>query len=86
MDDITTYSGYDSLVETIGSLLDFARAQIATSVNTVLVQTYWNIGKHIVEFEQGGALRTEYGSNLLNRLSSDLTHRYGKGFSRSNIL
>lgn len=86
MDEITTYSGYDSLVESIGTLLDSARAQIATSVNTVLVQTYWNIGKYIVEFEQGGALRAEYGSNLLNRLSSDLTHRYGKGFSRSNIL
>ena len=86
MDELTTYSGYDSLVESIGTLLDSARAQIATSVNTVLVQTYWNIGKYIVEFEQGGALRAEYGSNLLNRLSSDLTHRYGKGFSRSNIL
>ena len=86
MDEITTYSGYESLVESIGTLLDSARAQIATSVNTVLVQTYWNIGKYIVEFEQGGALRAEYGSNLLNRLSSDLTHRYGKGFSRSNIL
>ena len=86
MDEITTYSGYDSLVESFGTLLDSARAQIATSVNTVLVQTYWNIGKYIVEFEQGGALRAEYGSNLLNRLSSDLTHRYGKGFSRSNIL
>lgn len=86
MDEITTYSGYESLVESIGTLLDSARAQIATSVNTVLIQTYWNIGKYIVEFEQGGALRAEYGSNLLNRLSSDLTHRYGKGFSRSNIL
>ena len=86
MDEITTYSGYESLVESIGTLLDSARAQIATSVNTVLIQTYWNIGKYIVEFEQGGALRAEYGSNLLNRLSSDLTHRHGKGFSRSNIL
>ena len=86
MDEITTYSGYESLVESIGTLLDSARAQIATSVNTVLVQTYWNVGKYIVEFEQGGAQRAEYGSNLLNRLSSDLTHRYGKGFSRSNIL
>ena len=86
MDEITTYSGYDSLVESIGTLLDAARSQIATSVNTILVKTYWNIGKYIVEFEQDGAHRAEYGSNLLNRLSTDLTHRYGKGFSRSNIL
>lgn len=84
-DEMTTNSGYDSLVESIGSLLDSARAQIATSVNTILVQTYWNIGKYIVEFEQDGAQRAEYGSNLLNRLSKDLTHRYGKGFSRSNV-
>ena len=85
MDEMTTYSGYDSLVESIGTLLDAARSQIATSVNTILVKTYWNIGKYIVEFEQGGALRAEYGSNLLNRLSTDLTHLYGKGFSRSNV-
>ena len=86
MDDITTYSGYNSLVESIGTLLDAARAQIATSVNTVLVQTYWNIGKYIVEFEQAGAQRAEYGSNLLNRLSKDLTLRYGKGFGHSNLI
>lgn len=86
MDEMTTYSGYDSLVESIGSLLESARGQIATSVNTILVQTYWNIGKYIVEFEQDGAQRAEYGSNLLNRLSKDLTLRYGKGFGHSNLI
>ena len=86
MDEITTYSGYSELVESIGILLSSARARIASSVNTVLVQTYWNIGKYIVEFEQKGSERAEYGSNLLERLSADLTNRYGKGFSRSNIL
>ena len=86
MDEMTTYSGYDSLVDGIGSLLESARTQIATSVNTILVQTYWNIGKYIVEFEQAGAQRAEYGSNLLNRLSKDLTVRYGKGFGHSNLI
>ena len=86
MDEMTSYSGYSYLVESIGSLLTSARARIASSVNTVLVQTYWNIGKYIVEYEQKGAERAEYGSNLLERLSTDLTNRYGKGFSRSNIL
>ena len=86
MDEMTTYSGYDTLVESIGSLLESARGQIATSVNTILVQTYWNIGKYIVEFEQDGAQRAEYGSNLLNRLSKDLTLRYGKGFGHSNLI
>ena len=86
MDEMTSYSGYSNLVESIGSLLTSARARIASSVNTVLVQTYWNIGKYIVEYEQKGAERAVYGSNLLERLSTDLTNRYGKGFSRSNIL
>jgi predicted nuclease of restriction endonuclease-like (RecB) superfamily len=86
MDKVTAYSGYSELVESIGALLSSARARIASSVNTVLVQTYWNIGKYIVEYEQKGSERAEYGSNLLERLSADLTNRYGKGFSRSNIL
>lgn len=86
MEEITAYSDYSELVKSIGSLLSAARARIASSVNTVLVQTYWNIGKYIVEYEQKGSERAEYGSNLLERLSADLTKRYGKGFSRSNIL
>ena len=72
-------------MESIGSLLDSARIQIATTVNSILVQTYWKIGKYIVEFEQDGTQRAEYGSKLLNRLAKDLTIRYGKGFSRSNV-
>ena len=86
MEEITAYSDYSELVKSIGSLLSAARARIASSVNTVLLQTYWNIGKYIVEYEQKGSERAEYGSNLLERLSADLTKRYGKGFSRSNIL
>jgi len=77
---------YDRLVNEIGSLLADARSQVASSVNTILVKTYWAIGRHIVEYEQNGAERADYGTNLLNRLSKDLTQRYGKGFSRSNIL
>jgi predicted nuclease of restriction endonuclease-like (RecB) superfamily len=54
-------------------------------VNTVLVQTYWLIGRYIVEFEQEGKEKADYGSNLLDRLSKDLTQLYGKGFGRSNL-
>lgn len=86
MDEVTTYSGYNQLIDSIGTILKEARSRIATAVNTTLVQTYWNIGRYIVEFEQNGSERAEYGSNLLGRLSADLSHRYGKGFSRSNIL
>jgi hypothetical protein len=50
-----------------------------------LVQTYWQIGRHIVEFEQGGKEKAEYGSELLNKLSKDLTFACGKGFSKTNF-
>jgi hypothetical protein len=66
-------------------LLQQGRQQAVQSVNTILVQTYWHIGQHIVEFEQKGNERAEYGSQLFERLSKDLTQSYGKGFSRSNL-
>lgn len=77
---------YQELVSDIGGLLANARQNIASSVNTILVETYWQIGRYIVEYEQKGAERAEYGSNLLNRLSNDLTLKYGKGFGKSNLL
>ncbi len=49
------------------------------------MQTYWLIGKHIVEFEQGGKEKADYGSQLLDQVAKDLTYHYGKGFSRSNV-
>lgn len=76
---------YPSLLENIGQLLQQGRTQAAQAVNTVLVNTYWFIGRHIVEFEQQGKEKSEYGSQLLDRLSKDLTSLYGKGFSRSNL-
>jgi len=77
---------YNQLITQIGNLLQTGRQQAAQAVNTVLVQTYWHIGQHIVEFEQKGNERAEYGSQLFERLSKDLTLLYGKGFSRSNLL
>jgi predicted nuclease of restriction endonuclease-like (RecB) superfamily len=77
---------YTELIDKIGSLMQQGRQQAAQSVNTILVQTYWYIGQHIVEFEQKGNQKAEYGSLLFERLSKDLTQSYGKGFSRSNLL
>ena len=53
--------------------------------NTILI-TYWSVGKHIIEFEQKGQQRATYGTFLLERLSKDLTIRFGKGFGRSNLV
>lgn len=56
------------------------------AINTELVKANWEIGRHIVEFEQQGKERAEYGSELLARLSKDLGQRYEKGFGRRNVL
>ncbi len=79
-------SRYTKLIEDIGVLLRESREHISLSVNTVLVKTYWLVGRHIVEFEQGGKEKAEYGSFLFEKLSKDLTKRYGRGFSRANLL
>jgi len=77
---------YSYLIEQIGDLLLQGRRQAAYAVNNILVQTYWQIGRYIVEYEQGGLEKSEYGSKLLDRLSKDLTMMYGKGFGRSNLV
>ena len=77
---------YSTLISQIGDLLQQGRKQAAYAVNNILVQTYWQIGKYIVEYEQGGSEKSEYGSKLLDHLSKDLTLAYGKGFSRSNLM
>src|SRR5665648_682511 len=78
-------ANYQNLIAQIGALLLEGRQKAAQAVNTILVQTYWEVGKYIVEFEQKGDFKAEYGSQLLDRLSKDLSFNYGKGFSRSNI-
>ncbi|KAF2327009.1 PDDEXK nuclease domain-containing protein [Flavobacterium nitrogenifigens] len=77
---------YSELIDKIGTLLQNGRQQAVQSVNTILVQTYWYVGQHIVEFEQKGNEKAEYGSQLFERLSKDLVQAHGKGFSRSNLL
>jgi len=76
---------YKSLKTQIGNLLQQGREQAGRAVNKVLVKTYWQIGRHIVEFEQDGKQKAAYGSELLSNLSKDLSLEYGKGFSKSNL-
>ena len=78
-------NNYQSLKSQIAELLILGRENAGRAVNSILVQTYWHIGKHIVEFEQGGNKKSEYGSSVLDRLSAALTLEYGKGFGRSNL-
>ena len=77
---------YQELIESIGHALLEGRSRALYAVNMALVRTNWQIGRYIVEYEQKGNERAEYGAELLNNLSHDLTIAYGKGFSRSNIV
>lgn len=76
---------YNQLLDNIGSALQKARENAIKAINTELVKANWEIGKHIVEFEQQGKEKADYGSALLTTLARDLKTKYGKGFSKSNI-
>ncbi len=76
---------YQQLIEKIGNTYQSAKSKIISAVNTEMLYTYWQIGKDIIEFEQGGKVKAEYGKQLLIDLSKDLSLQHGKGFSRSNL-
>jgi len=75
---------YTLLIESIGTLLEQGRRQAFHAVNSILVRTYWEIGKRIVEYESISDV--SYGSKLFEKIASDLKLKYGKGFSRSNVI
>jgi len=78
--------GYNSLLNSIGSLLEEARKKVYYEVNNILTKTYWEIGKDIVEYEQKNQMDAGYGSKLFDKLAQDLKEKFGKGFSRSNVI
>jgi len=85
----TPLSGDDSyrqLLQQISEIYTQGRVRAVQAVNAQLIDTYWHVGRHIVEFEQAGQARAEYGKALIQNLSADLGLRHGKGFSRSNLL
>jgi len=84
--ELTTDSGYQQLLGRISEVYTAGRLRAHQAVNTVMTETYWQIGHDIVEFEQGGKVRADYGKALLVNLSGDLRLRLGKGFSRSNLV
>jgi predicted nuclease of restriction endonuclease-like (RecB) superfamily len=80
-----SHAEYGQLLSEISGLLEQARRASARAINSVLTVTYWEIGRRIVEFEQNGRMRAEYGESLLKKLAADLTQKYGRGFSRTNL-
>lgn len=73
------------LLSALRSLIMQARQQVMRHVDVVQVQTYWHIGKHIVEFEQGGQSRAAYGKRLLQQVGQSLSQEFGKGFDATNL-
>lgn len=84
--ELTRTDGYRQLLEQISDVYTQGQIQAVRAVNAQLIETYWQVGRHIVEFEQAGSLRAEYGKALINTLAADLGLRHGKGFSRSNLV
>ena len=86
MTDLTPdQADYAAVHADIVALLEAARRAAARSVNAVMTATYWAVGQRIVTFEQGGQERAAYGEALIERLSADLSARFGRGFSKQNL-
>ena len=76
---------YEAIRTGIVELLHAARSMAARNVNSLMTAAYWEIGKRIVQFEQKGEARADYGKQLIEQLASDLSKQFGRGFGRANL-
>jgi|SRR5208283_2971863 len=83
--DASGFAEYETLQLDVSQLLERARQSAGRAVNAVMTATYWQIGRRIVEQEQRGSNRASYGEELVAKLARDLTARFGRGFSRTNV-
>lgn len=81
----TSDKSYVQIHSGIVKLLEDARHAAARGINALMTASYWEIGRRIVEHEQGGSGRAPYGDVLIERLAEDLTRQFGRGFSRQNL-
>lgn len=82
---IGSVSSYTTTLSELVELMETARRAAARSVNAIMTATYWEIGRRIVELEQRGEARAEYGKQIIDRLAKDLSDRFGRGFQKSNL-
>ena len=86
MSDLTPQTApLSGLLDALRGLIRQGRQQVLRAVDRVQVQTCWEVGRHIVEFEQGGEARAAYGKKLLPRLAQALTREFGQGFDERNL-
>ena len=83
MDD--RLQAYQTVADEIKHMILLGRDAAYQAVNASMIMTYWSIGKRIVEQEQRGAERAEYGKGLIAALAGELTHAFGNGFSERNL-
>ena len=83
--DLIITSELASVVDEIKTVMETARSNVARQVNSELLNTYWNIGRIICEYEQTNPERADYGKRTLKELAKILTKEFGKGFSRANL-
>ena len=81
----SSLKGYDSVLSGLVDLLESVRRTSSRTINAITRATYWEIGRRIVKFEQGGKKRAQYGDILLERLAVDLTAKFGRGFGVDNL-
>jgi len=82
---VTDRGDFEVLVSQLHDLIQSARQKVLRSADVIQVRTCWEVGHHIVEFEQQGAARAVYGVRLIPRLAERLTSKFGKGFDASNL-
>ena len=78
-------AGLSHLLASLGQVIQQARQRAMQAVDVVQVQTCWELGRHIVEFEQAGQARAVYGQRLLPTMAQNLTAQFGKGFVERNL-
>ena len=78
-------NGYDAVLADVVALIDAGRRESVRTSNAIMTATYWGVGRRVVEEEQHGGARAEYGAELISKLSSDLQARFGRGYSQPNL-
>ena len=81
----TNHESLPALISQLRGLIESARGQALRTVDSIQVRTCWEIGRHIIEFEQQGADRATYGARLIPKLAESLTAEFGKGFDERNL-
>lgn len=79
--DIQSVVNEDTLFQRVSELIEASRKHISKAIDTAMVYTYFGVGQYIVEYQQQGKFRAEYGKGVLKRLSERLTDTFGKGWS-----